>query len=601
MAETWGSTGSQNIVYVMLEEGVSKDLVNAGLTQLHQTFVPDTNDFQVDYFLAPLTGVYNWAWDALGIPVPQSIRILGILILLVAIFNYSNLTNAQYMGRIREIGLRKSLGSSRLQLLFQFFTESVAVATIALVIAVSLAVLALGPLNDLAGKNFSLTGLFTPGGLALLEGIALFTGFLGGIHPALKISKTPAAACLSDRGLTAGGRGKLRNIIVALQFGIAIMLASGAAVIYAQNRHIDSQNTLFDRDNIVLLDRIGREGVTEKYETMKTDLERLPGVERVTASNNVPYEQSSESASYARVQDDTASEVELLMIYTDHDFMATYEVPILAGRDFNREIALDTFFKEVEDEERQGSVNVILNRMAAKQLGWESAEDALGGRFFYADLTSPSIEHRVAGVIEDFNYQGAFSRIRPMIFVVRPAGLETAAIHVNGGNISDTVGQIDEVWNRLHPDFPLVRSFLDDQFNQIFSLLRMLATILGGFALVAVIVAFIGLFGLSAFVAKSRTKEIGLRKIVGATVGKLMQLMVYQISIPVLFAIIPAALLAWAGMNFGYLQAFSERIGSVVPFVAVAAAVVLILAWVVVSINAWKVASASPIHALKYE
>lgn len=188
-----------------------------------------------------------------------------------------------------------------------------------------------------------------------------------------------------------------------------------------------------------------------------------------------------------------------------------------------------------------------------------------------------------------------------MMFVVRPAGVETAAIRVSGSNISETVGQIDEVWNRLHPDFPLVRSFLDDQFNQLFSILRILANILGGFALVAVFVAFIGLFGLSAFVAKSRTKEIGLRKVLGATVGRLMQLMVYQISIPVLFAMIPAALLAWAGMNFGYLQAFSERIGSVVPFVVLAAAAVLILAWLVVSINAWKVASASPIHALRYE
>jgi putative ABC transport system permease protein len=393
----------------------------------------------------------------------------------------------------------------------------------------------------------------------------------------------------------------LRNIIVGFQFGIAIMLASGAAVIYAQNRHMDSQSTLFDRDNIVLLDRIGREGVAEKYETMKAELKRIPGVEAVTASNNVPYEQSSDSSRYARVQGDTASAVGILMIYTDHDFMETYEVPILAGRDFSRDIALDTFYEEVEGEERQSSVNIILNRMAAKQLGWEKAEDSLNGSFFYSDSESPSIEHRVVGIIEDFNYQGALSRVRPMIFVVHPAGLETAAIHISGGNVSETVRQIDEVWNRLHPDFPLVRSFLDDQFEQLFSLLRMLATILGGFALVAVFVAFIGLFGLSAFVARSRTKEIGLRKILGATVGRLMQLMVYQISIPVLIAMVPAALLAWAGMNFGYLQAFSERIGSVVPFIVVAAAAVLILAWIVVSINAWKVASASPIHALRYE
>ncbi len=599
--QVWGGTSAQNYTYLKLEEGVSLDLVNASLTQLYQTFVPEQNDFQIDYFLAPLSNVNNWVWDALGVPVPQSIRILGILILLVAIINYSNLTNAQYMGRIREIGLRKSLGSSRKQLFFQFFTESVAVATFALIIAVTLSILTLEPLNDLTGKNFTLSGLFTPGGLALLAGTAVFTGFLGGVHPALKISKTPAAACLSDRGLTDGGRGKLRNLIVAFQFGIAILLASSAAVIYAQNQHVDTHNTLFDRDHIVLLDRVGRDGVAEKYETMKTELLRIPGVESMTASNNVPYEQSSRTTTVSRVHGETASEVSFLTIYTDHDFMSTYHVPILAGRDFNPEITLDTFFEAVEGEERQGSVNIILNRLAVTQLGWDSPEQALDGRFFFSNPDSPTIEHRIAGVIADFNYQGTFSQVRPMIFYVRPAGFQTAALRISDSNINDTVNQIDAVWNNIHPDFPLARSFLDDQFNQTFSLIRMLATVLGGFALVAVFVAFIGLFGLSAFVTKARTKEIGIRKILGATVPRLIKLVVYQISIPILAAIIPAALLAWAAMTFGYLQLFSDRIPSVVPFVSTAAVAVLVLAWGVVSYHAWRVARTNPIHALRYE
>ena len=602
----WGSTGAQNYTYVMLEEGANIDQVNGQLTQLHQTFLPEDNDFQVDYFLGPLSQIYSWAWDSLGIPVYQSIRILGILILLIAIFNYSNLTNAQYAKRVREIGLRKTLGSSRQQLLVQFLTESVAVTTAALIIALLLSVQLLEPLNDLAGKNFSLSGLFGPAGLVLLAAITLVTGVLGGVIPAFRISRTPAAACISDRGLAGSKGGKLRNIIVAVQFGIAIMLASSAAVIYAQNRYVETQSSLFDRDHIVLLDRVGRQGVAEKYETLKTELERLPGVISVTASNNVPYEQSNTSSTYARSQGDRAGEVELMRIYHDHDFMKTYEIPILAGRDFNRDVAFDVFPEnllnaEDSDPDQAGVVNVILNRIAVQRLGWDSPQDALDGRFYYSNSEPPYIEHRVAGVVDDFNYQGAISRIHPMMFLVRPALFETAAIRISGDSIHETVKEIDGIWNRLNPDFPLVRQFLDEQFNQIFKILNTLASILAGFALVAVFVAFIGLFGLSAFVAKSRTKEIGLRKVMGATVMKLMRLMVLQISVPVLIATLPAALLAWAGMNYGYLQAFSERIDTVFPYIVIAAVAVLVLSWLVVSANAWRVARASPIHALRYE
>jgi putative ABC transport system permease protein len=600
LSQAWGDTSSNNLSYVMLEEGVSAASVDDGLTYLHDTFKPEQNDFLVGFFLTPLVNMNVAIWEQVGLPVPQSIRFIGLLILLVAIINYSNLANAQTMGRFREIGLRKSFGASRQQLFLQFLSESVTISAVALAIAIGLSILLLGPLNSATGRAFNFAGLFTPAGLLLLAGIALATGFLGGIYPALKISKSSVANCLSDRGLNDSGRGRLRNLIIGFQFGIAILLASCAAVIYAQNLHINDSSRIFDRENIVLLDRVGRPGVEEKFETLKGELLRIPEVQSVTASNNVPFEQSSSTSSFSLIKGDRSNAVDLLMIYNDHDFMATYEIPILLGRDFAREMALDTYMEAVEEEVRQESVNIILNRMATQQLGWESPEQALDKGFFYASADSAGIEFKIVGVIEDLNYQGTVSRTRPMMFTVRPTDYQTAAIHLSNSSI-DTIAQIDDVWDSVNPDYPVERRVLVDELNKNFKVIQGLAGVLGGFALVAVFVAFIGLFGLSAFVTKARTKEIGLRKMLGATVSRLIRQMVYQISIPIVAAIIPATVLAWAAMSFGYLQLFSDRLSSVIPFVAVAAIVVLILAWAVVSYHAWRVARNNPIQALRYE
>lgn len=601
LSQRWGSTSSNNLTYVLLPEGLDPDSITPGLMLIKENHQPEDNNFIESYFLMPMTFINLSTWDSVNMPIPQTIRIVGILVLLVAIINYSNLANAQYMGRIREIGLRKSLGSSKQHLFFQFFTESIFISMVALVIALGLIALIIEPMSNLASRDFKMDGLLDTSGLIMLTAIALGTGFLGGIYPAIKISRTPAVACLSDRGIMDGGKGWLRNTVIGLQFGVAIMLASGATIIYAQNQHLNEKSVVFDKYNTLLVDRIGREGVAKNYQTFKEQVLRLPGVINVTASNNVPFEQSSSTNTYSRAQGDEAGEVSLLRIFNDHDFMQTYKISIIAGRDFDENVALDTYLEAVEGEDRQPSVNVILNRMAIEAFGWDSPSDALNGSLYFSTAGSPPIEHRVVGIIDTLNYQGMISQPRPMMFTVRPAAFQTSAIHMTRDNHAETILQVEDIWAELNPEFPIVQRLLDDEFMQIFRVLQGLAGILGGFAVIAVFVAFIGLFGMAAFVTEVRTKELGIRKVLGANVSRLVRLVVYQISIPVLFAIIPASGLAWAGMKLGYLQLFPERLENVIPFIGIASISVLVIAWIIVSYHAWRVAKSNPINALSYE
>jgi putative ABC transport system permease protein len=379
------------------------------------------------------------------------------------------------------------------------------------------------------------------------------------------------------------------------------MLASGASIIYAQNQYLDDRSVIFDRYNTLLVDRIGREDVAKNYETFKEQVLRFPGVINVTASNNVPFEQSSDFNTYARSQGDEAAEVSLLTIMHDHDFMETYQYPVIAGRDFDKNITFDTYMEAVEGEDRQPTVNVILNRMALEALGWDGTEDALGGSFYYSTADSPPIQHQVIGIVNDVNYRGMVNEGRPMIFMVRSAGFQTASISMTNGNHAETIKQVEDLWKELNPNFPIVQRLLDDEFMQVFRVLQGLAGILGGFAIVAVFVAFIGLFGMAAFVTQVRTKELGIRKVLGASVNRLVRFVVIQISIPVLVAIIPASALAWAAMKFGYLKLFPDRIENLFPFIGTASVSVLVIAWIIVSFHAWKVANSNPINALRYE
>ena len=601
LSQRWNSTSSNNLTYVKLPEGVSPEQVKPGLMQIIKNHRPEMTDRFTDYFLYPLTLVNLSTWDAIGLPVPQTIRIVGILVLLVAIVNYSNLANAQYMGRIREIGLRKSMGASKHQLFFQFFTESIVISLIGLSLALGFIALIIEPLSNLASRDFTMAGLLTPSGLAMLFSIAVTTGFLGGIYPAIKISRTPAVACLSDRGIMDGGRGRLRSIVIGLQFGVAIMLVSGTSIIYAQNQYLDNESVVFDRYNTLLVDRIGREGVAKNYETFKEQVQRITGVLNVTASNNVPFEQSSDNTTYSLAQGDQANEVTILMIYSDHDFMKTYKYPVIAGRDFDKNVAFDTYMEEVEGEDRQPTVNIILNEMALNAFGWASPEESLSQSIFYSDADSPPIEHRIVGIVSDVNYRGMLSEPKPMMFIVRPASFQTASIAMTSGNHIEIIQQVKDIWKEINPDFPIVQKLLDDDFMQVFLVLQGLAGILGGFAIIAVFVAFIGLFGMSAFVTQVRTCELGIRKVLGATVNRLVRLVVFQISIPILVAMVPASLLASAAMKYGYLKLFPHRIENLLPFVSIASVSVLVLAWAIISIHAWRVAKSNPINALKYE
>jgi len=276
------------------------------------------------------------------------------------------------------------------------------------------------------------------------------------------------------------------------------------------------------------------------------------------------------------------------------EFFATYDIPLVAGRLFSREIAGDRMAgKDAE------SVNVVINELAVKNLGFAGADAALGQRFYDINSEGKFREYLVIGVVPAQNIIGLFNSLKPWMFQYDDR-MYTASVRIRGGATMEVVDRIEETWKRVIPEYPMQGRFLDDVFNDVYSILKYMNAALAGFAFVALVLAMIGLFGLAAFMATQRTKEIGVRKVLGASSVQIARLLVWQFSRPVIWALAVALPLAFLASNV-YLDFFAERIDTVIPILLFAGLVAVVLAWAAVAGHALRIARANPIRALRYE
>jgi len=531
---------------------------------------------------------------------------IAVLILVIACINFMNLATAKSTQRAREVALRKVLGAKRRQLMVQFIGESVLIAVIGLVLGLVLIEAVLPSFGAFVHKPLTVN-YGDPLLIGLLIGLAVVVGVVGGLYPALILSGfLPARVLKANKSAETSGSAALRSVLVVVQFAISIALIISAGVVYGQKLYATSMDPGFDKDNLLVVRNLGRSGAKDKQQAFKEAVLNLPGVQNATLSGTTPGPQQESNTSVTIPGDPSHRSIVIGVETMDYDFLDTYKIKLLAGRTYSRDHATDGLpdsSKAKPGEVLQGTV--VINQGALKRLGFGTPEQAIGRTVksiiggslqdpIYAVLT-------VIGVMQDIHSQSLKQLVRPEMYQFDRSSFGNLTIRFKG-NPEQLVEQVQNLWKTMVPGVPFRYDYIDQVLAEEFTLESHISMLLGIFSALAVLIACLGLYGLASFTAERRTKEIGIRKVMGATVFDVVRLLIWQFSKPVLLA----NLIAWPVAAYAlvtWLQGFPYRLNEwlLVPFCLVAGLIALVIAWVTVGGNAARVARANPIKALRYE
>jgi putative ABC transport system permease protein len=463
-----------------------------------------------------------------------------------------------------------------------------------MIVAIAALELIIPLFNNAANKILSLDYMRT---LPWLIGTTILVGLCAGAYPAWIITRASPIDALREIARKGKKGSTVRSFMIGAQFAISAFMLAIVAIVYMQNEMVKNSSHMFPRSEVYSITGIENEAIIDRRETLRHELEALPNVDTVSYSWQVPYEQTNSSVNVTANPGDEAGKFTLQVLRMTPEFLDVYDIELLAGRNLSRDIAND----EYVDEESE-VINVLVNELALERLGIGRPEDAINQRIFDLDLEEedPLREMVIVGVVPTQNIVGFFQSDKPWLYMYQPEAFRIASIRITQGNIIDIVDDIEAVWKRVIPEFPMQGRFLDDVFNDVYSILKYMNLALAIFASVALSLALIGLFGLAAFMAAQRTKEIGVRKVLGASSVQIAKLLVWQFSKPVMWALalaLPAAFFA----SQLYLNFFGDRISSPVVVLLVAGLIAVLLAWTTVAGHAYRIARANPVLALRYE
>jgi putative ABC transport system permease protein len=487
--------------------------------------------------------------------------------------------------------MRKTMGATQKQLLGQFLIESLVIASIAMIVAVAALELIIPLFNNAANKSLTIDYLRIAPWLLFTTALV---GLLAGVYPAWLITRANPIEALRDSARKGKKGARVRSVMIGAQFAISAFMLAVVAIVFMQNEKVKESSYIFPRSEIYTMDRLSVDGISDRLDTLKHELEALPNVETVAYSSQVPFEQNNSQRGVSLQPGDEAGQINLQYMDMSPDFLDAYDIPVLAGRGFDRNIANDSPTEGVETQ------NALINELALEALQIASASDAINKRFYLLNDDGPNTEFVIVGVLPTQNIIGLFNQEKPWMFLYRPESMRIGSIRISGGNIMDTVEQIEDIWDRVIPEYPMQGQFLDEVFDDVYNILKYMNMALAGFAFVAFSLALIGLFGLAAFMSAQRTKEIGMRKVLGASTAQIVRLLVWQFSTPVLWALAVALPGAYFASSL-YLNFFADRIESPVFTLVVSGALAVTLAWSTVAGHAFRIARSNPIVALRYE
>ena len=593
LAGNWDNLSMGDMTYMLLPPDKSQAWLQSKLDGIFDSHLPhESEEFITGFRVRPLVKANTLLWDAVGLPVIEVIQLLGLLVLIVALVNYTNLATAQSLGRAREVGLRKTMGAGQHQLLLQFFTESLAITAISMVIALAVLEVMVPLFNNALSKSLSMDYSVILPWLVLTT---LIVGLIAGAYPAHLIIKASPIEALRDGGATGVKGGLFRSIMLGLQFAISIFMLAIVVVVYFQNSRIESSSNIYPKSEMLILQRLNVETIKERLETLRNELKNIPGVAAVAFSSQVPFQQSNALFSAGPVRGDEAQSFSMNSVRIDFDFMQTYDIPLLEGRKLSREVSGDILRDKDETE-----INVIVNELVVTRLGFASAADAIKKNFYDFPKEREVRVYTIVGVMPDQNFLGLHNKIKPLVFMVNPKYFSHGSIRIKSGDMKATIQKIEKVWDEVIPDYPMQTEFLDEIFGQIFEIFSTMTKVLSGFAFIALMLSMIGLFGLAAFMAARRTKEIGIRKVMGASLIQIVRMLIWQFSKPVMWALLVALPVSYFASNI-YLNFFADRLDQIEGIVLGAGILAVGFSWATVAVHAVKIARSSPIHALRYE
>jgi putative ABC transport system permease protein len=589
----WNAGGSH--CYILLRERADPIELEKKFPQLLEKHRVGDSAIEENYkdrlFLQPLKSIHLHSnirgefSDNYNIKYIYIFSSLGFIILIIAFVNYMNLSVTQSFRRSTEVGMRKVVGARKGQLVKQFLGESIIITFVVLIISIVLAAGVLPVINNILGRQLNFSLIENPQFPQYILGaviLIIMIGILAGSYPAFLISSTRPVSILKGKYFGKIKGNMLRNLLIAFQFSITIFALISTMIVRNQLNYINSKDIGYNKEQILVLDVKRRNEVLSNIQTLKTEFLRNPNILAVSCSSNLPNDIFRRGNSEFP-QKDSVKPFEFCVNSVDYDFVDVYGIEIVEGRNFSRDFSSDM----------QGAV--LINEKAAKNCAWDSP---VGREFrFWGNWSG-----RIVGIMKDFHIQSLHYPLMPVFFVLVPQYEHTVyiSIKIKTGNIPDTIGYIKNTFKDVVPNFPLDYYFFDEAFNRDYMSDHDMGRIFSGFAILTIFIACLGFFGLVAFSAQQRTKEIGIRKVLGANISNLLVLLTKEFVQWVIIANIFAWPLAYYFMN-KWLQSFAYRIDLNVWIFILSGLAALVIALLTISYQIIKAATANPVDSLRYE
>jgi len=581
----WGSVWSDSQCFILLPAETSAASFNAMLVNFLKKHNPE--DKNHTYLLQPLSDLHfnpNYpppTFRSITKGTVMSLVLIGIFILVIACINFVNLATAQALGRTKEAGVRKVLGSNRRQLIGQFLGETFVIVFIAVLSAVLLVQLVLSwvqPISNLP-ENFKLYA--APHTYLFLTGITVLVTFLSGLYPALILSGFPPILALKSKMTiqTLGGI-SLRKALVVLQFSVSQILIIATLIAISQMNFVQQKDLGFNQDAVMLVEIPDDSLAKTKIQALKNQFSVLPGVEKVSFNSAAPFSGSISNTNFKFTSTTRDEDFPLNIKAADSDYFAAFKLRFVAGRPY---VASDTIRE------------VVVNQMLLDKVGIKNPQEAISKRIEIYGRKYP-----VVGVVADFHHTSLRQPIVPIAMASNKGNFQQVALKVSARNIPEIKSQVEKIWSATFPDYVYEATFLDERIAEFYEEDAKLSQLFRIFAGIAIFIGCLGLYGLVSFVAVQKTKEIGIRKVLGASLTNIVSLLSKDFIKLVLLANVLAWPLAWWTMQ-KWLQDFTFRIQIGWWMFAVAGLGALVIALITVSFQAIKAGLANPVKALRSE
>jgi putative ABC transport system permease protein len=589
---SWGSFGV--FTYIQLPTGYDLTKMYGSLDKIIKEKVNtifDQFNIKIKYVLQPITEIHlhskiqDEAEAGGDITYIYIFAVIATFMLIIACINYMNLATARSANRSKEVGLRKVMGSQRRQLITQFMTESIVIACISLVVAIILIYALLPGFNTLANKELPFAYVLQPTVLFSLIGIVIFVGIVGGSYPAFYLSGFNPVSVLKGKMATKGGSVIFRKVLVVFQFGISIFMLICTMLVFEQLKYIRNKDLGFDKTRVIRLDLSEKE-MRDKSSVLVERLKQIPIVTNVGMANTSPGQGISKNLIKVEDEEGKLSDRGVDLYGADFDFIKTMAMTIVQGRDFSRDVPSDTTYA------------VLVNEAMVKRMAWTNP---LGKKFVFDDGGSNKTptETLVIGIVKDYHQNSLYDPIEPLL-IYPSKNLNYVFVRTAEGDVKQSVAAVEKAWLEIFPNSVFEYEFLDQDFNSQYKADEKRSMIFTMFSGLTIVIACLGLLGLSAFTTEQRTKEIGVRKVIGASVSGLIYLVSKEFFLLVGIGTLVSFPFAWY-LTEAWLQNFAYRIelSHEWPTFFLSAILACLITLATVSFHVVRAASANPVNALR--